>query len=103
VSKAYLVTSLVAGPASTGFTSVNRVFSDEASATEHCKESQAAIQALVGGKILVATPNGPRAACSVQEFLKKLGISALAFKVTAIEMQGSVAIPDAPSIILARN
>lgn len=76
-----------------------QAFDDEKIAEQASAESQASFAALSQGTIMVQTPQGPRSAMSVMQFLHELGIASLKHPILQQEVKSSLLFTPTASII----
>lgn len=89
--RAYIPHVLVHGASGGIMASPAGFYSDDRVADTAAKELAQRLQAIIqGGTIILATPTGPKKACSVGEFLGMLGITGFGCSTVHGEMKGSI-------------
>lgn len=77
-------------------------YESEVDAKKAFQEKGQILRSIAEGKIVVATPNGPRAICSVQELLLRLGITGATHELGGFETESPIAtVPS--KIVVAKN
>lgn len=102
MNKVHALLCIVAGPPSTGYSVPVRFFEHEEDAKREAYGRQAAIETLIEGSIIVATPNGPKKAGTVKELMGLLGVTGFNHAVIGGDIAGKVDVPQ-PKIFLAGN
>lgn len=77
-------------------------YENEADAKKAYQEKGHILAGIADGKIVVATPNGPKAVCSVKELLLRLGVTSVSHALGGFETESPIAVAK-PQILIAKN
>jgi hypothetical protein len=100
-SQVFAYQLVVHGPGGQAWTFTKQFFTDKEAATEAGKvDVETVIAMLQGGKIVLQTPQGPRAAMTVAELFALLGIVNVSTAGVMGELHGRVLVGAKPGILM---